>query len=991
VTQTGPAPLATLTFAGTWRGYQQLALTAFEADRARGQHQTHIVAPPGSGKTLLGMELIGRLGERALVLVPNTAVQAQWLRTARGFGAPEGLAAADPAAEIACLTYQALCQLDDPATAVRAEAERRWAADRARVTGASSGDDAREAAGWTGSAAARQQREIGRIMAAVKRDIAKDPDGPGLDELLSPGARARIAELQAHGVRTVVLDECHHLASMWGYVVRAALAQLPGAYIVGLTATPPDELTAEENALYSALLGPVDFTVPTPALVRDRALAPYQELAWLTRPLDSETAWLAEHDLRFTELITSLHADSEDVPSLPAWVISRLRDRGRSPAEEAEVPWASFQRAHPALARAGARFLSSGDLELPPGVPRGEGYREKPNLDDWLVLLEDYALKCLAAEPRPAASARYAAIAAALRSLGFTLTRQGIRRGASDVDRLLTNSAAKALALTDVLSCEFEARGPQLRALLLTDTERAATPGRGLAEVLPADAGSAPAALTALAADPRTSGLRPLLVTGRGLQCSEADADVLLDALRQAAGQQLDGWLASPAQAANAPDGAQAPGDAPVADALVPGGLVRLTAAGPAWQPRLWVALATTIFTAGATRVLIGTRAMLGEGWDAPCVNCLVDLSTATTAVSVQQSRGRALRLDPADPDKIASNWDIVCVAPELTRGTGDYQRFVRKHLHVLAPSEDGAIEAGPSHVHPALGPFAPPRDTEFAQINQSMSDRTAAREQARERWRIGEPYQGTLQQTLVIQRRSDKPGQGVSDGHAMSPPAYPIRQAYPGWLAAAGTAASVLGTAATGDAAVLTGLVLIPTAAGWAALRLARTRSVLPDALPLDLTARAICDCYQGLGELTAAAAASLAIEPRSAGYLRCFLRSATPAENDRFSQALDDLLCPADFPRYLVSRLVPGGGIARPLARALIRRPPFERRWAAVPADLGRTKQRAEAYLQAWQRWLGPAELQFTQRSEAGRDAAAQAGAQQPDYTTSTRTVWV
>ncbi len=37
------------------------------------------------------------------------------------------------------------------------------------------------------------------------------------------------------------------------------------------------------------------------------------------------------------------------------------------------------------------------------------------------------------------------------------------------------------------------------------------------------------------------------------------------------------------------------------------------------------------MFAAGATRTLVGTRAMLGEGWDAPCVNCLVDLSIATT------------------------------------------------------------------------------------------------------------------------------------------------------------------------------------------------------------------------------------------------------------------------------------------------------------------------------------------------------------------------
>jgi len=121
---------------------------------------------------------------------------------------------------------------------------------------------------------------------------------------------------------------------------------------------------------------------------------------------------------------------------------------------------------------------------------------------------------------------------------------------------------------------------------------------------------------------------------------------------------------------------------------------VRLVATGPAWEPRLWVRLATDVFAEGATRALVGTRALLGEEWDAPCVNCLVDLSEATTGVAVTQMRGRSLRLDPADPEKIASNWDIVCVADSLARGNADYERFVRKHLHLFAPS--GTVRSRP-------------------------------------------------------------------------------------------------------------------------------------------------------------------------------------------------------------------------------------------------------------------------------------------------------
>ncbi|HEY7144752.1 MAG TPA: DEAD/DEAH box helicase family protein [Streptosporangiaceae bacterium] len=808
------AQITALAFGGTWRRYQDLALDAFETDRRRRRLRTHIVAPPGSGKTLLGMEMVRRLGHRALVLVPNTAVQEQWLRAASTFGAPPGLAAADPSAPLACLTYQALCQLSDPAAALGELAERRWAADRARSAGMTTGEAEREAASWTGAAAARRHRELARITATLKREIARGGhDGLHLADLLSAGARQRIGALRQGGVGTVVLDECHHLASLWGYLVRAAVAQLGQVHLVGLTATPPDALTEEERELYDSLLGQVDFTVPAPALVRERALAPYQELAWLTRPLDAEAAWLAEHDMRFTELITSLHAGGDGVLSLPGWVITRIRDRARE-GEDAAVSWAGFQRAHPALARASARFLASGGLQLPAGVPRGEGYREQPDLDDWLVLLEDYALRCLAADSSDAAAACYQQVAAGLRALGYALTRQGIRRGASDVDRLLMNSAAKPAALVDVIGCEFDARGGRLRALVLTDTELASAGGQALDGMLAADAGSAPQAVRALAADARTAVLRPLLVTGRGLRCAEQDADPLLAALAQAAAGDLAGRLRAE------------PGD---------GGLVRLGASGPDWQPRLWVELATRIFSAGATRLLVGTRALLGEGWDAPCVNCLVDLSSAATAMSVVQSRGRALRLDPADPDKIASNWDVVCVAPDLTRGAADYDRFVRKHLHLFAPSEDGAIEAGPSHVHPALGPFAPPPAGSFDEINREMASRAAGHDQARERWGIGQPYAGTEQESLVILPRHPGRARQLSD----TPPRYRLSQKGPAAAAALAAAVVLVVTAATGNPAVLAGLAVAGAALGWAALRLARVRRLLAGALPLDLVAR--------------------------------------------------------------------------------------------------------------------------------------------------------
>ena len=59
--------------------HQVRALAALDRDMARGDRATYLVVPPGGGKTLIGLEAARRLGRRAVVLCPNTAIQAQWM------------------------------------------------------------------------------------------------------------------------------------------------------------------------------------------------------------------------------------------------------------------------------------------------------------------------------------------------------------------------------------------------------------------------------------------------------------------------------------------------------------------------------------------------------------------------------------------------------------------------------------------------------------------------------------------------------------------------------------------------------------------------------------------------------------------------------------------------------------------------------------------------------------------------------------------------
>jgi hypothetical protein len=139
--------------------------------------------------------------------------------------------------------------------------------------------------------------------------------------------------------------------------------------------------------------------------------------------------------------------------------------------------------------------------------------------------------------------------------------------------------------------------------------------------------------------------------------------------------------------------------------------------------------------------------------------------------------------------------------------------------------------------------------------------------------------------------------------------------------------------------------------------------------------------------------AAGSLAIEPRTSGYLRCELSLATPQEGRRFATALDELISISDNPRYLVSRPLadPRTGALSLLGRVLTRQPPFDERLHPVPADLARNKERAEAFARAWRRHVGPGRLVFTQRSEEGREARAEAASADGGYETLVRDVWL
>jgi superfamily II DNA or RNA helicase len=67
-------------FTGTLRPSQIEVVEIAKRQLATGERKIHVVAPPGSGKTVLGLYLWAEcILVPALVLSPNSAIQAQWV------------------------------------------------------------------------------------------------------------------------------------------------------------------------------------------------------------------------------------------------------------------------------------------------------------------------------------------------------------------------------------------------------------------------------------------------------------------------------------------------------------------------------------------------------------------------------------------------------------------------------------------------------------------------------------------------------------------------------------------------------------------------------------------------------------------------------------------------------------------------------------------------------------------------------------------------
>ncbi len=431
-------------------------------------------------------------------------------------------------------------------------------------------------------------------------------------------------------------------------------------------------------------------------------------------------------------------------------------------------------------------------------------------------------------------------------------------------------------------------------------------------------------------------------------------------------------------------------------------GISELVGPSGAWTSREWVRVVTDFFTTGDTKVLIGTRALLGEGWDAPTASGLIDLSMASTSGTVVQTRGRTLRLDPRDEAKVAVNWTVCCIAEDHPKGDNDWQRTVTKHRGYFGVDQSGDIVDGVAHIHPAFSPYEPPPADTFDVRNAEMLVRAERRADIAASWQVGLPYEDEVRLSVWVQSGSGRVPALAAQRPAPVPPTVVLTEA---GVRRRGRARPPLGVFALLALAAVAFMLAEGPGPAWpwllgavAALGAAlganhrRNGSVLallrtePDTVQL---AYALADGLHGAG-LTSAGAEAVEWHVAADGRQRILLDTDVERDSAIFAEALAELLAPIAQPRYLVPRYLAGDPGPLDAIRPLAAYRPRGVVWHPVPSALGAKAELAQAFAAGWQTWVGGGPAVYTGNPEGAGALAASRGTNPLDATSVLRLSW-
>ncbi|HEY9870736.1 MAG TPA: DEAD/DEAH box helicase family protein, partial [Candidatus Obscuribacterales bacterium] len=327
------SPLDRMQFRHPLRRYQQEIIELVNLKLERGERELHIVAPPGAGKTIIGLQIISQLRCPSLILAPNTTIQAQWSQKLDLFIPDDEIPFATeeligthedkPLKPITVLTYQVLSTPGREQEYLDKLAHQSWVKELTGAKSLSTGEAELRIMELMQKNPYAYKKEISRHTSRLRRWLTEVMD---LNDVLHDNALALLQALRRQKFKLVIFDECHHLTDYWAAVMTHLVKRLDDPVVVGLTGTPPEGKSATQETRYLKLVGEIDYQVPTPALVKEGGLAPFQDLVFFTTPTEAETDFLERQHDEFHCLIEELITPpgQGQVPRLTAWVLRRL-------------------------------------------------------------------------------------------------------------------------------------------------------------------------------------------------------------------------------------------------------------------------------------------------------------------------------------------------------------------------------------------------------------------------------------------------------------------------------------------------------------------------------------------------------------------------------------------------------------------------------------------------------------------------------------------
>lgn len=400
-----------LQFHGTWRTYQKRVLD--RSAKYLADQKIHIVAAPGSGKTTLGIELIRRLGAPCLILSPSITIRQQWIaRMEEGF-LLEGNDSANwfsnslrTPRPITAITYQAL-------------------------------------------------HSCMKHYAGELRNDEEDSESETVDY-----SDFDIQEfIRQSGIKTVCLDEAHHLRSEWWKALEEFLKNIPDVTLISLTATPPYDSTPAQWKRYTDLCGPVDEEIFTPELVKEGSLCPHQDYVYFNTPTKEEKQAIQDFTNSAKKIVEELTADKEFISMIAA-------HRGiLSPMEYSET----FLD-HPKYFSSILIFLHAMGVPFSSYLIELTGTKGNfPKLNsEWMeALLQGFLYDDVDAYPSDAVYREI--LIEKLKSAGCIHRNKVVLAKNEEISKLLVSSKGKLNSINAIVRAEAESLNEELRLLILCD------------------------------------------------------------------------------------------------------------------------------------------------------------------------------------------------------------------------------------------------------------------------------------------------------------------------------------------------------------------------------------------------------------------------------------------------------------------------------------------------------------------------------------------